>query len=191
MKTYTKEQILKAAELGEVSMIDANHIVSLLEEVEDSHNPDWGRVFRSEPKEEVKPTKADIESFDKSMFSFNSPSQSKGQGIDAEKRIVGVNYFAEDLIAEEILELLNKYTTTSLSWMKDNRQSFCIDPMDYHKIAEEYISYIVNSKIPTDEDILLKFAEFKDVMKQTYDLTNNKMVVTKFLNPYNDGKTKE
>ena len=34
MKTYTKEQILKAAELGEVSMTDANHIVSLLEEVQ-------------------------------------------------------------------------------------------------------------------------------------------------------------
>jgi Zn finger protein HypA/HybF involved in hydrogenase expression len=29
---YTKEEILKAAELGEVSMIDANHIVSLLDE---------------------------------------------------------------------------------------------------------------------------------------------------------------
>mgnify|MGYP003336340495 CR=1 FL=1 len=32
--TYTKEQFLKAAELGEVSMIDAKHIVSLLDEVE-------------------------------------------------------------------------------------------------------------------------------------------------------------
>jgi len=29
---YTKEEILKAAEIGEVSMIDAKHIVSLLEE---------------------------------------------------------------------------------------------------------------------------------------------------------------
>lgn len=27
---YTKEEILKAAEIGEVSMIDAEHIVSLL-----------------------------------------------------------------------------------------------------------------------------------------------------------------
>ena len=32
MKTYTKEQFLLAAELGEVSMIDAKHIVSLLDE---------------------------------------------------------------------------------------------------------------------------------------------------------------
>ncbi len=32
MKTYTKEEILKAAEIGEVSMIDAKHIVSLLDE---------------------------------------------------------------------------------------------------------------------------------------------------------------
>ena len=32
MKKYTKEQILIAAEIGEVSMIDARHIVSLLHE---------------------------------------------------------------------------------------------------------------------------------------------------------------
>ena len=32
MKKYTKEQILIAAEIGEVSMIDARHIVSLLDE---------------------------------------------------------------------------------------------------------------------------------------------------------------
>ena len=31
-KKYTIEQFLKAAELGEVSMIDAKHIVSLLDE---------------------------------------------------------------------------------------------------------------------------------------------------------------
>ena len=31
---YTKEQFLKAAELGEVSMIDAKHIISLLDEVD-------------------------------------------------------------------------------------------------------------------------------------------------------------
>jgi hypothetical protein len=30
---YTKQQILQAAELGEVSMIDARHIVSWLDEV--------------------------------------------------------------------------------------------------------------------------------------------------------------
>ena len=29
--TYTKEEFLKAAEIGEVSMIDAKHIVSLLD----------------------------------------------------------------------------------------------------------------------------------------------------------------
>ena len=33
MKKYTKIEFLKAAELGEVSMIDAKHIVSLLDEV--------------------------------------------------------------------------------------------------------------------------------------------------------------
>ena len=38
MKTYTKEQFLKAAELGEVSMIDAKHIVSLLDEVVNNEN---------------------------------------------------------------------------------------------------------------------------------------------------------
>jgi translation initiation factor 2 gamma subunit (eIF-2gamma) len=32
MELYTKEQFLLAAELGEVSMIDARHVVSLLDE---------------------------------------------------------------------------------------------------------------------------------------------------------------
>ena len=32
MEKYTKEEFLKAAEIGEVSMIDAKHIVSLLDE---------------------------------------------------------------------------------------------------------------------------------------------------------------
>jgi hypothetical protein len=32
MRTYTKEQILIASELGEISMIDANHICSLLDD---------------------------------------------------------------------------------------------------------------------------------------------------------------
>ena len=32
MKRYTTTEILRAAELGEVSMIDARHIVSLLDE---------------------------------------------------------------------------------------------------------------------------------------------------------------
>jgi Zn finger protein HypA/HybF involved in hydrogenase expression len=32
MKKYTVEEILKAAEIGEVSMIDAKHVVSLLDE---------------------------------------------------------------------------------------------------------------------------------------------------------------
>ena len=32
MRKYTKEEFLQAAELGEVSMIDAKHIVSLLDE---------------------------------------------------------------------------------------------------------------------------------------------------------------
>ena len=39
MNTYTKQQILKAAKLGEVSMIDARHIVSLLDEVVASELP--------------------------------------------------------------------------------------------------------------------------------------------------------
>ena len=32
MKKYTAQEFLKAAEIGEVSMIDAKHIVSLLDE---------------------------------------------------------------------------------------------------------------------------------------------------------------
>lgn len=32
MKKYSKKEILKAAEIGQVSMIDAKHIISLLDE---------------------------------------------------------------------------------------------------------------------------------------------------------------
>ena len=38
MKLYTKEQFLNAAELGEVNMIDARHICSLLDEVVNNEN---------------------------------------------------------------------------------------------------------------------------------------------------------
>lgn len=34
-RKYTKQEILKAAEIGEVSMIDARHVVSLLDEARD------------------------------------------------------------------------------------------------------------------------------------------------------------
>lgn len=36
--TYTKEEFLKAAEIGEVSMIDAMHVVSLLDEARQKLN---------------------------------------------------------------------------------------------------------------------------------------------------------
>jgi len=36
--TYTKAEYLKAAELGEVSMIDAEHVVSLLDEARNEIN---------------------------------------------------------------------------------------------------------------------------------------------------------
>ena len=35
---YTKQEFLNAAQLGEVSMIDARHIVSLLDEARDLNN---------------------------------------------------------------------------------------------------------------------------------------------------------
>ena len=35
---YTKQEFLNAAELGEVSMIDARHVVSLLDEVREKNN---------------------------------------------------------------------------------------------------------------------------------------------------------
>jgi hypothetical protein len=36
-ETYTKQEFLNAAQAGEVSMIDAKHIVSLLDEVKNSN----------------------------------------------------------------------------------------------------------------------------------------------------------
>ncbi len=41
---------------------------------------------------------------------------------------------------ENIIELLNKYTTTSVTWCRDARINLLIDPMDYHKLAKEISS---------------------------------------------------
>lgn len=41
MKKYTKEEILRAAEIGEVSLIDAKHIISLLDEARDAISLDY------------------------------------------------------------------------------------------------------------------------------------------------------
>jgi len=51
-RKYTKEVILKAAEIGEVSMIDARHIVSLLDEAEAILKNDPERIPRDEVFEE-------------------------------------------------------------------------------------------------------------------------------------------
>ena len=47
MKLYSKDDYLKAAELGEVSMIDARHVVSLLDEVTEGkdHVPEAGKMM--------------------------------------------------------------------------------------------------------------------------------------------------
>ena len=48
MKKYTKEEFLKAAELGEVSMIDAKHIVSLLDEVKITTRKEYQKQYQKE-----------------------------------------------------------------------------------------------------------------------------------------------
>lgn len=44
MKKYTKHQILAAAKLGEVSLIDANHIISLLDEAVEKEQSGFKRL---------------------------------------------------------------------------------------------------------------------------------------------------
>ena len=46
MRKYTKEEFLKAAELGEVSMIDAKHIVSLLDEVKITTRKEYQKQYQ-------------------------------------------------------------------------------------------------------------------------------------------------
>ena len=48
MRKYTKEEFLKAAELGEVSMIDAKHIVSLLDEVKITDRKEYQKQYQKE-----------------------------------------------------------------------------------------------------------------------------------------------
>jgi hypothetical protein len=48
---------------------------------------------------------------------------------------------------EEIIEILNQYSTTPLKWLEDffSKNKRVIDPMDYHKIADE-ISKIIDQE---------------------------------------------
>ena len=48
MRKYTKEEILKAAELGEVSMIDAKHIVNLLDEVKITDRKEYQKQYQKD-----------------------------------------------------------------------------------------------------------------------------------------------
>ena len=48
MRKYTKEDFLKAAELGEVSMIDAKHIVSLLDEVKITTRKEYQKQYQKD-----------------------------------------------------------------------------------------------------------------------------------------------
>ena len=59
MKTYTKSQILKAAEIGEVCMIDARYVVSLLDEAVE----EMGEITHEETisDEEIEPILTDKE----------------------------------------------------------------------------------------------------------------------------------
>ena len=68
MRKYTKEEFLQAAELGEVSMIDAKHIVSLLDEVKITDRKAYQKQYQKEYAASGKKKEAQKRYYEKNKY---------------------------------------------------------------------------------------------------------------------------
>jgi hypothetical protein len=84
------------------------------------------------------------EEYPKYWYSIASPDQASADNVKGEKSVT-------------IMDLLNKYSTTSVDWLSHYYPGLpnLIDPMDYHKIAEEY----AQSRPEKDKKIIEKGGE--------------------------------
>ena len=103
---YTKEQFLKAAELGEVSMIDAKHIISLLDEVDipkHIHIDTLWEMFRIENPNSVGGFKEQYEVFKWLYFKLEST-------LYTEEQVREAFYLKDnfDMTEEEIIQSLKQ-----------------------------------------------------------------------------------
>jgi hypothetical protein len=84
MKKYTKEEFLKAAELGEVSMIDAKHIVSLLDEIKMTRK-EYQRQYQKEYAASGKKSEAAKRYYQKHKFEICEKLQNKRKNLQINK----------------------------------------------------------------------------------------------------------
>ena len=84
MKKYTKEEFLKAAELGEVSMIDAKHIVSLLDEVKMTRK-EYQKQYQKEYAASGKKSEAAKRYYQKHKFEICEKLKNKRKNLQIEK----------------------------------------------------------------------------------------------------------
>ncbi len=84
MRKYTKEDFLKAAELGEVSMIDAKHIVSRLDEVKITRE-EYQKQYQKEYAASGKKSEAAKRYYQKHKYEICEKLKNKRKNLQIEK----------------------------------------------------------------------------------------------------------
>lgn len=84
MKKYTKEEFLKAAEIGEVSMIDAKYIVSLLDEIKMTRK-EYQKQYQKEYAASGKKSEAAKRYYQKHKYEINEKLQNKRKNLQSNK----------------------------------------------------------------------------------------------------------
>ena len=85
MKKYTKEEFLKAAELGEVSMIDAKYIVSLLDEAKGVTRKEYQKQYQKEYAASGKKSEAAKRYYQKHKFEICEKLKNKRKSLQSNK----------------------------------------------------------------------------------------------------------
>ena len=85
MRKYTKEEFLKAAELGEVSMIDAKHIVSLLDEAKISTRKEYQKQYQKDYAASGKKKEAQDRYYKKHKYEICERLKNKRKNLQIEK----------------------------------------------------------------------------------------------------------
>jgi hypothetical protein len=84
MKKYTKEEFLKAAELGEVSMIDAKHIVSLLDDIKMTRK-EYQKQYQKEYAASGKKSEAAKRYYQKHKYEICEKLKNKRKNLQIDK----------------------------------------------------------------------------------------------------------
>lgn len=85
MKKYTKEEFLKAAELGEVSMIDAKYIVSLLDKAKITDRKEYQKQYQKDYAASGKKKEAQSRYYQKHKFEICEKLKNKRKNLQINK----------------------------------------------------------------------------------------------------------